>query len=342
MSSLYVDRRGVALRLDGEALAFYEDDKRVGTVPIAPLDRVFLRGDIALSASLLGKFGAHGISVVILSGRKGEATLMLTQPHKDAARRVMQYRLSQDMDFRVKFAQCTVEVKLREQLALLDELREKNLHARYELTVRCRQLQNSIDKITGHISLEALRGLEGHAAAAYFAGLVAHLPPGLKFTGRNRRPPRDPINAVLSLGYTLLHADAVVALHGAGLDPYIGFYHDLHFGRESLACDLIEALRPQLDRFVLNLFAKGQIRTEDFSQTEQGCLMGKAGRARFYPLYELAAEGFRKSLTESIRDIIGSLKQYGLPASSGSQDSKAISHFSAEDDIADDAGEERV
>ncbi len=313
MSSLYVDRRGVALRLDGEALAFYENDERIGTVPIAPLDRVFLRGDVAVGTSLLGKLGARGVGVVILSGRKGEVNLMLAQPHNDAARRVAQYRLSQDGNFCLTFAQCVVEMKLREQYRLLSELREKNLQARYELTVRCRQLQEAIGKVAMHRSLAALRGLEGHAAAAYFAGLVAHLPPGLGFTGRNRRPPRDPLNALLSLGYTMLHADAVLALYGAGLDPYIGFYHGLDFGRESLACDLIETLRPQLDRFALNLFSKGEMRVEDFSQTEQGCLMGKAGRARFYQQYESAAEGFRKTLTEAVTDIVSSLKQHGLP-----------------------------
>jgi CRISP-associated protein Cas1 len=312
MTSLYVDRRGIELRLDGDALAFYENAERVGTVPIAPLDRVFLRGDVTLQSSLLGKLGAAGVGVVVLSGRKAEASMMLAQPHNDAARRVAQYRLSQDHAFCLTFAQCVVELKIREQLSYLQELREKDLQARYELTVRCRNLTEALTNISAQGSLAALRGLEGHAAAQYFAGIAAHMSERIGFTGRNRRPPRDPLNVVLSLGYTLLHADAVIALYGAGLDPYIGFYHGLDFGRESLACDVVETLRPHLDRFAVGLFKSGSLRVEDFSTKAQGCLMGKAGRARFYPLYESAAEDFRKRLTESIAEVIITLKQHGL------------------------------
>ena len=313
MTSLYVDRRGMELRLDGEALAFYENGERRGTVPIAPLDRVYLRGDITLQSSVLGKLGEHGVGVVMLSGRKGEATLMMGQPHNDAARRIAQYRLSQDAAFCMTFAQCIIELKLREQADLLDELREANLQARYELTVRGRHVRDAIGKIGSHTSIAALRGLEGHAAAEYFAGLAAYMPNKLGFGGRNRRPPRDPLNVVLSLGYTLLHADTVLAWYGAGLDQYIGFYQGLDFGRESLACDVMEPLRPRLDRFALQLFKSGEMRSEDFSISAQGCLMGKAGRARFYPLYEAAAEDFRKRLSASISDLVDAVKVRGLP-----------------------------
>lgn len=313
MTSLYVDRRGVELRLDGEALVFYENGERCGTVPLAPLARVYLRGDVTLQSSLLGKLGAHGVGVIVVSGRKGEASLMLAQPHNDAARRIAQYRLSQDAGFCIAFSQSIVELKLREQSGFLLALREKDLQARYELTNRERQVTEAIARVGQQASIAALRGLEGHAAAAYFAGLAAHMSPKLGFDGRNRRPPRDPLNVVLSLGYTLLHADAVLALYGAGLDPFVGFYHGLDFGRESLACDLMEPLRPRLDRFAVHLFKSGEMRAEDFSSTAQGCLMGKAGRARFYPLYEAAAEDFRKRLTASVGELVNVLKAHGLP-----------------------------
>ncbi len=308
MTSLYVDRRGVALRLDGEALAFYENNERIGTVPLAPLDRVYLRGDVTLHSNLLGKLGEHGVGVVVLSGRKGVATLLLATPHNDAARRVAQYRWSQDVDFCLQFARTIVELKLRGQLAFLDDLRSRDMQARYELSVRVRQINGAIESVDNQLSIAALRGLEGHAAAAYFAGLSAHLQGSLGFAGRNRRPPRDPFNAVLSLGYTLLHADTVLALYGAGLDPFVGFYHAIHFGRESLACDLMEVLRPLLDRFAVGLFKSGELCVGDFSITEQGCLMSKAARVRFYPLYEVAAESFRKQLTLSIADLVEVLK----------------------------------
>jgi hypothetical protein len=146
-----------------------------------------------------------------------------------------------------------------------------------------KRLATSIAAVDQQHSTASLRGLEEAGAAAYFEGFADLLPDRLKFSGRNRRPPRDPVNAMLSLGYTLLHAEAVLALYGAGLDPFIGFYHGLDFGRESLACDLVEPLRVEVDQHALMLFRSEKLRPEDFSTTESGCLLGKAGRRASMP-----------------------------------------------------------
>ena len=316
MTSLYVDRRGVELRYDGGALAFYENSGRIGTVPLAPLERIFLRGDVLLHSSLLGQLGARKVGLIVLSGRRGEASLMLARPHNDAARRLAQYRLSQDQDFCLKFAQQLISEKLSESAKFLWELQAGSRSAPKDLAGAARQINLLETQVPNQATLASLRGLEGRAAACYFEGLAAHLPPSLKFAGRNRRPPRDPLNAVLSLGYTLLHADIVLALYGAGLDPYIGFFHGLSFGRESLAADLIEPLRPSLDRFAVKLFSSGHLRPENFTAfqpPQQGCLLGKAGRAKFYPLYEEAAEGFRKRIAQSADDLVSLLRRNQEP-----------------------------
>ncbi len=307
MSSLYVDRRGVTLKADGEALVFYENGERVGTVPLAPLARVFLRGDVSLSSSLLGKLGEHGIGVVVLSGRKAQPTMLLARPHNDAARRLAQYRLSLDEAFCLRFARAVVEAKLRAQAAFLSERRACEARSRYLLTVVLRRLANSIAAVDRQPSLAALRGVEGAAAAAYFEGFADLLPERLHFHGRNRRPPRDPANAVLSLGYTLLHAEAVLAIYGAGLDPFIGFFHAPDFGRESLACDLVEALRVEVDQHALTLFRSEKLRPEDFSTSEGGCLLGKAGRARFYAEWEPLAARLRKLLAEAVGEVVAAI-----------------------------------
>lgn len=311
MTSLYVDRRGVALKADGEALVFYENGERIGTVPLAPLSRVFLRGDVTLSSSLLGKLGERGIGVVVLSGRKAVPTMLLGRPHNDPARRVAQYRLSQDSDFCLRFSRAIVEAKLRAQAAFLADRRDAELQSRYILTQAVRQLENTIAAVNQQTSRGSLRGLEGAGAAAYFGGFADLLPERLKFLGRNRRPPKDPANAVLSLGYTLLHAEAVLALYGAGLDPFVGFYHALDFGRESLACDVVEPLRVEVDRHALMLFRTEKLRPDDFSQTDDACLLGKAGRARFYAEWESLAERLRKQLVESVADVSSALGQLG-------------------------------
>ena len=120
---------------------------------------------------------------------------------------------------------------------------------------------------------------------------------------------------MLSLGYTLLHAEAVLALYGAGLDPFIGFDHALDFGRESLACDLVEPLRVEVDQHALMLFRSEKLRPEDFSSTQSGCLLGKAGRARFYAEWEALAARLRKLLAESVSDVANAISLAGpMPA----------------------------
>lgn len=315
MTSLYVDRRGVELKVEGEALVFTENGERIGTVPLKPLSRVFLCGDVQLSASLLGKLGEHHIGVVVLSGRKGTPTLLLGCPHNDAARRIAQYRLSLDADFCLRFSRAIVEAKLRGQWAFIVQRRDADPLHRYPLVTCARQLAELISRVDAQPNIAALRGLEGAAAATYFDALSEIVPESLHFHQRNRRPPKDPVNALLSLTYTLLHAEAVLALYGSGLDPFIGFYHALDFGRESLACDVMEALRPQADEFVLGLFRRAEIRADDFSTTDAGCLLGKVGRSRYYAAWESRAESFRRQLSEAVSDISQAITAMPAPAS---------------------------
>lgn len=308
MSTLYIDRKNVELRVDGGALLFYEGNERQGTVPLQPLSRVFMRGDVQLSASVLGKLGEHGVGVVVLSGRKASPSLLLGCPHNDAARRVAQYRMLQNPAHCLGFSKAIVTAKLEGQRQLLEAFKENLPMQRYVLHTCARRVANCLAQVDTQTCIASLRGIEGAGAAAYFEGLAEIFPASLKFSGRNRRPPRDPVNAVLSLTYTLLQAEATLALYGSGLDPFIGFYHSLDFGRESLACDLMEALRPQADRFVIALFRKEILLPAHFSTTSSGCLLGKAGRAHFYTAYETEAEGFRRELNQATQDIVHCLK----------------------------------
>lgn len=309
MTSLYIDRRDITAKLDGEAIAFYDKEGRIGTVPIAPVDRVIIRGNCMVETRLLDKLGEMGKGVILLSGRKAEPHLFMSKLHNDSQRRINQYRLSLDQPFALLFAQCLVESKLSEQLKLLKEIREHRTLDCVELVARSRQIEEAILRIDEMEDIASLRGLEGSAAAAYFSAIASVVPGSLAFSGRNRRPPKDPLNVLLSLGYTLLHSEAVIALHASGLDPYVGFYHQLDFGRESLACDIIEPFRPKVDRFALLLFKEKALRPEHFSMGEKGCVMGKTARAIFYPKWEALAEGLRKDLADSVRDICDSVRK---------------------------------
>ncbi len=315
MSTLYIDRKNVHLDCDAEALVFYENNARIGTIPLEPLSRIIVRGKVTIDTTLLGKLGSHGIGLIILSGRRSQPSLMLPRPHNDAARRIAQYRAHFDPELRLLIAQDLLQDKFAKHIRVLEILRDKRPQARYELTRAIRGLQDLAPRIAEQTSPGGLRGIEGAAARLYFSGFASVVPPSLGFKGRNRRPPRDPMNAVLSLGYALLHAEAVLSAYAAGLDPAIGFLHDLQFGRESLACDLTELLRGDIDLWALELFHRQVLRADDFTTHPQtGCLLGKAGRTRFYQDWENIAEHLRKVLEDKTRTLIKNIGGDPTPA----------------------------
>ncbi len=300
MSSLYLDRKNLGIMLDGQALVLYEDGARKGSVPLHLLERIVVHGNVQLESKVLSALTIRNISLVVLSQRSTEGTVMLmSRAHSDACRKLGQYRVSTDENLRIPLARWLVFVKIIAQQRFLRSALEKRGDLRRALTASLQSIKSIIDQLreeSSLITLSSLRGLEGAAAAAYFAGFTQLFTPSLNFTGRNKRPPRDPVNVCLSLGYTLLHHDAVHACQIAGLDTMLGFYHETSFGRESLACDLIEPLRPQLDDWVWQMFRDRLLRTEHFSDENGRCMMNKAGRQHFYAFYESHCHGLRRLL----------------------------------------------
>lgn len=290
MPSLYIDRRTTEMKLDGEVLICYEKGERIATIPLAPIDRLYMKGDINVQASLLAKLGEKGIGVVFLQGRKNEPMMFLPQPHNDAERRISQMRQASDETFCLSLAKNIVLQKAAIQQTFLAKFAKNSV----KITACLLELQKLIGLIAAQTQRDSLRGVEGRMGAVYFAALAEILPPELGFEGRNRRPPKDPFNASLSLGYTLLYSEATLALYGAGLDPFVGFFHALHFGRKSLACDVMEPIRPMLDEWLVECFAEGVLKVEHFSQMNEGCLLGKEGRVAFYAAFEKVATKWRK------------------------------------------------
>lgn len=143
----------------------------------------------------------------------------------------------------------------------------------------------AIDRVS---SLDALRGVEGTDTARYFQAFEAVVPAELGFSGRNRRPPRDPVNALLSFGYVLVGNEIQSLLDGMGFDPYLGFYHQLDYGRPSLAFDLLEEFRaPLVDRWTAALLNRGVLAREAFAGSEkEGVLLTRQGMMRYFPAYE--------------------------------------------------------
>ncbi len=318
MSTLHIDRKGAALDADGATLLVRLDGTLAARLPLGPVERLVLSGQATISTRLLAELWARGVGLLVLSGRSGEPTARLVgRPHDDAAVRLAQYRLANDPDASGALARGLVAAKLRAQARLLRRGREQRPDRGYDMRVAGEVLATilaRLDDAAEVFDVAALNGLEGAAAAAYFGAFQTLFAPALGFVGRRRRPPPDPVNACLSLGYTLLHHEAVRESQIVGLDPMLGFLHVPVRGRDSLACDLVEPLRPHVDAWVWGLFAEHALRPEHFTTMPDGaCLMGKTGRATFYARFEDLARGLRRLLRGQSRRLVAALRHGAMP-----------------------------
>jgi CRISPR-associated protein Cas1 len=315
MATLVVDRSDLEVRSEGAVLTVYEDGERRGSVPLKLLERVVLQGTIRLDSGVLGKLAEAGVPTVILGARTSRRVAMLLGPaHRDAAVRLAQFQYALDSEWCAGWSRRLVAAKVRAQLRTLRRAGEERPDARKPLSDAIATIEgarSALGREAAALSVESLRGIEGACAAAYYRGFSALFAESLGFRARNRRPPRDPVNAVLSLAYTLLHFEAVRAAHIAGLDPYVGFYHRPAHGRESLACDLIEPLRPRADAWVRVLFRERVLRPEHFVHDKGACLLGKAGRGHFYGAWENYAGQPRRWLRRECAVLAGVLRRRG-------------------------------
>lgn len=311
--TVYIDRRDAELRVDGGALAMYVNGERNGTVPLAPVDRVVLVGNHKVETAVLHRLSEQGIAVLFLSGRtQAYRGRLVGRLHNHARLRVRQYAESRG-PLALELAMEWIAAKLAGQTALLREAADARPEARASLLRAAEIVGDARDKVAGADTLARLRGLEGGAASVYFGALPALFPPSLGFEGRERRPPRDPVNALLSLTYTLAHWEWVRECEVIGLDPLIGFYHELEYGRESLACDLLEPFRPTVDRWVWELFRTRQFEQRDFTSDagRPGCALKKAARGRYYAAYDAWIAPHRSHMRETVEALARRVVDHG-------------------------------
>lgn len=313
MATVVVDRRGTILQYQSGAMLVREPERPLRTVPLHLIDRLVIAGSVQVDASLLTQLAERQASVLVMPARGyRRASHLCALSSGDAVRRLGQYRLVLEEGTALQLARRLVLRRVLGQVQLLRRLVRKQPQHRNGITSALASLARVLDQARAEGSLERLRGLEGAAANRFFSAYVLAFPPAVGFTGRNRRPPRDPVNAVLSLGYTLLHGDAVQASAKAGLDPLLGFLHRPSHGRESLASDLVELARARVEHFAWRLFAEKTLRAEHFTRDNGACRLGKAGRSTFYALYERNASMHRRWFRRYAHQLAGMAVEKGL------------------------------
>ncbi|MCD8074113.1 MAG: type I-C CRISPR-associated endonuclease Cas1c [Lachnospiraceae bacterium] len=279
-NTLYILTPETYLALQNENIAVKVGGEEKVRVPANTIDSIYCFGNVSVSTPLISFCGERGISLCFFS-EYGKFYGRIQGPvHGNVLLRRRQYAALEDCNQKTRYARSFLLGKLSSEKVFLQRMRREHKEGEAEFS-------SAINKITGIsaqlkecATVDSMRGLEGAAAAAYFAAFpVALKSQTLTFSGRNRRPPEDPVNALLSFLYTLLKNDVQSALEGVGLDPAAGFLHTLRPGRPALALDLMEELRaPLCDRLVIALINRGQVSERSFLQLNPPVLLSEDGR----------------------------------------------------------------
>jgi CRISPR-associated protein Cas1 len=276
LNTLFVTTPRAYLRKDGEAVLVGVGKETRLRTPLHVLGGIVAFGSIGASPGLLAACAKAGIAVSFLTEYGGFMARVSGFTSGNVLLRREQYRRADDEKTSLTIARWSVEGKVaNSRVVLLRAARDHPENPRLaDLERAAARLPGALDDVRQAVSLESLRGLEGDAAKTYFSAfnaMITEQGEGFTMNGRTRRPPMDPVNALLSFLYSMLAHDARSACEAAGLDPAVGFLHRDRPGRPGLALDLVEELRAFLvDRLTLSLINRGQVKSAGFVCRESG------------------------------------------------------------------------
>ncbi len=288
---LYLNSQGVRVGKSGAVLQVRDKESLLQEVRMGEICQVNLMGNVQITTQAVQALCEAETPICYFSMGGWFYGITIGLNRKNVFLRRSQFRLSEQEHFSRAIARRLVEGKIRNQRTMLQrnhiEPRRETLDGLKEMARRA--------EAAG--TLDELLGIEGNAARLYFGDFAGMIKPdeddrpfelGFDLNGRNRRPPRDPVNALLSLGYSLLAKDLTVACYAVGFDPYVGFYHQPRFGRPALALDLMEPFRPLIvDSAVLTAINGGMVTARDFVRVGGSVALTAPGRKAFFRAYEL-------------------------------------------------------
>lgn len=291
LNTLYVQAQGAYVHMDHDTLKVEVDRVARLQVPLHHLSGLAVFGNVLLSPFLIHRFAADGRSIVWFD-HNGRFEARLSGPVSgNVLLRRAQHEAMGETERHLNLARRFVAGKIKNgRHVILRGLRENPL-ASSPLEEGARALELALKDLDRAGDLDVIRGIEGRAAVFYFSALGSLIRVDdavLRFETRSRRPPRDPVNALLSFAYALLVNDCISACEGVGLDPQVGYLHALRPGRPALALDLMEEFRAVLaDRLVLALLNRRQITARDFVERPGGAVhLADQGRRTFLEAYQ--------------------------------------------------------
>ena len=293
LNTLYVTTPDRYLSLDGENVVINSDGKEIARLPLHNLERIITFGYTGASPALMGKCATDGIELVFMSRNGRFLARIEGEFNGNVLVRRQQYRIADDPKKSLQIAKYIICAKIFNSRWTVERVkRDHPLRIDIsKLDHSSSVLKSAIERVAEAESFDILRGVEGEAAQVYFSvfdDMILQQKDDFVFNGRNKRPPKDNVNAMLSFAYSLATSMCTSGLESVGLDPYVGFMHTDRPGRRSLALDLVEELRaPLCDRFVITLINKKIITPDDLTKREDGAVMlNEQGRRTFITAWQ--------------------------------------------------------
>jgi len=267
MATVYVREQGAVVRKKGERIVVTKDGREIMDIPLIHLDQLAIIGNVQLTTPAVALLLQNEVDVVFFSRYGKFRGRIVHTGSKFAQLRHAQLQKMTDEESALRIARAVVVGKLSNQRTVLQrQIRDMPpSHQKRWIEEALKGMKALMHKAESASSLDSLRGYEGKAGAYYFEAFRTLLTEDWGFRGRIYHPPPDPVNALLSFGYSLLLKDILAAVQLVGLDPYLGFFHAIEYGKPSLALDVMEEFRPIIvDGLVLYLFNNGIFTRTDF------------------------------------------------------------------------------
>jgi CRISPR-associated protein Cas1 len=282
MAVLYITKQGASLHKTGGRLVVKQGKNVLSDMPAISVDQVVLFGNIQVTTQAMAYLLKEGIDTSYLSSSGRFRGKLMPELKKDVTLRQQQLKIADLPQTRLAIAKSIVLGKLQNTIIFCKRQRGTD----DEVLATIKSIQNAMPKVIEADNVDTLYGLEGAAAANYYKIFRKFLNVSMGFTGRQYRPPKDPINAMLSLGYTMLYNNVYAAINIVGLDPYCGFFHQPRHGHATLASDLMEEFRDIIvDSMVLSLVNRSQVKESDFQNTQKGVRLSKDALSLFLSHY---------------------------------------------------------
>ncbi|MGL4848360.1 MAG: CRISPR-associated endonuclease Cas1 [Clostridium sp.] len=307
MENIYVIEQGCKIKRKNLSFVIQKEGVFKEEIQYHKLEKIFLFGNQSITPKAVELALDKNIEIVFLSMHGKFKGKLEGSKSKNIYLRLAQYEKWRDKENRLEVSKIIIENKIKNQ---------KNLLKNYGINKE--ELEGVIKKVRLGKDIDEIMGYEGMASKIYFGSFKKMIKANLEFNGRNRRPPKDEINALLSLTYSMVLNEIIIEIEKESIDGYLGNLHSVKYGRESLALDILEEFRQSFcDKFVLKLINRKEIKKEDFT-IEDGYKLKEKGFRKYISKYNLEIEEFREKIKNQIKlykkSLIGKnkYKPYGI------------------------------